>query len=239
MRALVVRRTLKRLAGLAVLAILLLIGAGAALFAVLRSTVPAASGTVAVAELKGPVEVIRDGEGVPHIFGTTLEDLCAALGFAHAQDRMWQMELLRRSGQGRLSEIFGERTLRTDIFLRALDLYGHAERSFAALPEESRALLEAYARGVNAFIGRETGFLGSRLSPEFVVLRHRPELWRPADSIVIVKLMALKLSANLQHEIARLSYAAQGLTSAEIADLMPGETSRSACFGASRSAIVQ
>ena len=70
----------------------------------------------------------------------------------HAQDRLWQMELQRRTGQGRLSEIFGERTFSTDVFLRTLDLYGHAERSLAALPDDAKRALEAYARGVNAFI---------------------------------------------------------------------------------------
>jgi penicillin amidase len=72
--------------------------------------------------------VVRDKEGVPHIFAKTTDDLYLALGFVHAQDRLWQMELQRRTGQGRLSEIFGERTFTTDVFLRTLDLYGHAER---------------------------------------------------------------------------------------------------------------
>ena len=81
-----------------------------------------------------------------------MEDMLCALGFLHAQDRLWQMELTRRTGQGRLSELFGERTFTTDVFLRTLDLYGYAERSLAALPPEARRNLEAYARGVNAFI---------------------------------------------------------------------------------------
>ena len=113
----------------------------------------------------------------------------------HAQDRLWQMELLRRAGQGRLSEIFGERTFATDVFLRTLDLYGHAERSLAALPPEARRTLEAYARGVNAFLERKIGWLEPRLPPEFLLLRHKPEPWRPADSVVGLKMMALQLSA--------------------------------------------
>ena len=88
-----------------------------------------ASGSLAIAGLSAPVEVVRDSEGVPHIFAKSMEDLLGALGFLHAQDRLWQMELTRRTGQGRLSEIFGERTFTTDVFLRTLDLYGHAERS--------------------------------------------------------------------------------------------------------------
>jgi penicillin amidase len=190
-------------------------------YALIRNTVPSPSGTLAIAGLSGPVEVVRDREGVPHIFARTADDLYTALGFVHAQDRLWQMELQRRTGQGRLSEVFGERTFRTDVFLRTLDLYGHAERSLAALPAEARSALEAYARGVNAYLTRRLGWLEPRLPPEFLLLQHRPEPWRAADSAVIIKLMALQLSTNLNHEILRLALAAQGLTSAEIEDLMP------------------
>ena len=149
------------------------------------------------------------------------DDLFCALGFLHAQDRLWQMELTRRAGQGRLSEIFGDRTFSTDVFLRTLDLYGHAERSQAVLSPEIRKSLEAYARGVNAFIGRKTGLLEPRLPPEFLLLRHEPEPWRVADSLVTAKMMALNLSTNLNHEMTRLALAAEGLTSAEIEDLLP------------------
>lgn len=213
--------SIRAVAALVAVVVALLFMAAASLVALLRNTVPSASGTISIAGLNAPVEVIRDREGVPHIFAETLADLVAALGFAHAQDRLWQMELVRRAGQGRLSEIFGERTLASDIFLRTLDLSGHAERSFAALPLESKALLEAYARGVNAFITQATGSLLPRLPPEFLLLRHNPEPWRPADSVLAIKVMAFTLGTNLEDEIARLNYAAAGLTSAEIADLMP------------------
>ena len=113
---------------------------------------PSPSGALAIAGLSAPVEVVRDREGVPHVFAGSTDDLFCALGFLHAQDRLWQMELTRRTGQGRLSEMFGERTFTTDVFLRTLDLYGHAERSLAVLSPEIRRNLEAYARGVNAFI---------------------------------------------------------------------------------------
>jgi penicillin amidase len=210
--------------GLVLLALIVVAGG----YALLRNTVPAPSGSLAIAELVAPVEVIRDREGVPHIFARNPDDLYAALGFAHAQDRLWQMELQRRTGQGRLSEIFGERTFNTDVFIRTLDLYGHSERSLAALPVEAKSALEAYARGVNAFIDRRVGWFEPRLPPEFLLLRHRPEAWRPADSVVVIKLMALQLSTNLNFETLRLTLAAQGLNSAEIEDLMPLEASDAA-----------
>lgn len=217
------KRILKWL-GIGLAALAVLVGAVAGLgYALLRNTVPASSGALAIAGLSAPVEVVRDQEGVPHIFAKTTDDLYMALGFVHAQDRLWQMELQRRTGQGRLSEIFGERTFTTDVFLRTLDLYGHTERSLAGLPAETRSALEAYARGVNAYLKRPVGQLELRLPPEFLLLRHEPEPWRPADSAVIAKLMALLLSMNLKHELMRLSLAGQGLSSAEIADLLPSD----------------
>jgi len=206
--------------GLAGLVALAVIAAGIG-YAALRNTVPSSKGTLAIPGLSETVEVVRDREGVPHIFAKTGNDLYMALGFVHAQDRLWQMEMQRRTGQGRLSEVFGERTFGADVFLRTLDLYGHAERSLSTLPAEATKALEAYARGVNAFLTRPLGLLEPRLPPEFILLRHQPEPWRPADSIVIVKLMALSLSMNINQEIQRLTLAAQGLTSAEIEDLMP------------------
>ncbi len=201
-------------------ALLLAVAIGV-VYGLLRNTVPSPSGTLVIAGLSAPVEVVRDREGVPHIFAKTTEDLYVALGFVHGQDRLWQMELQRRTGQGRLSEIFGERTFGTDVFLRTLDLYGHSERAIAGLPEDAKTALEAYARGVNAFMTRGIGWLEPRLPPEFLMLRHRPEAWQPADSVVVIKLMALQLSTNINHELLRLALAAQGLTSAEIEDLMP------------------
>ena len=206
--------------GLVLLALLGLAGG----YILLRNTVPSPSGTMAIAGLAQPVEVVRDREGVPHIFSKTIDDLYMALGFIHAQDRLWQMELQRRTGQARLSEIFGERTFTTDVFLRTLDLYGHSQRSVAALPSEAKSAAEAYARGVNAYINRGIGWLEPRLPPEFLFLRHSPEPWTVADSMVIAKLMALQLSTNLNFETLRLTLAAQGLAPAEIEDLMPRDS---------------
>jgi penicillin G amidase len=205
------------LGGLAVLGLLV----SGVVYVLLRNTVPSPSGALAIAGLSAPVEVVRDREDVAHIFARTPDDLYTALGFVHAQERLWQMEMQRRTAQGRLSEIFGERTFGADVFLRTLDLAGHAERSLAALPAEARSALDAYARGVNAFLKRRLGWLEPRLPIEFLLLQHRPEPWRPADSVGIIKLMALQLSMNLNHETLRLALAAQGLTSAEIEDLLP------------------
>ena len=177
------RRVLKWGGALTALLVVLATSLAGAGYAWLRATVPAASGALVLTVLRAPVTIIRDREDVPHIFATSRHDLLLALGFTHAQDRLWQMELSRRSGQGRLSEIFGEATFASDVFLRTLDLYGHAERSLAALTDEDRADLAAYAEGVNAFLERRRGWFEPRLPPEFLLLWHTPEPWRPADSI--------------------------------------------------------
>jgi penicillin amidase len=197
------------------------LAAAAGIYALGHATVAPLSGALPIPSLAAPVDIIRDQEGVPHILGATLEDLYTGLGMAHAQDRLWQMELMRRAAQGRLSEIFGERTINTDIFMRTLDLYGHAERALAALSNSDRAALAAYARGVNAWIERPTSLVDPKWPPEFLLLRYRPEAWRPADSLAILKIMALNLSTNMGHEITRLAFAARGFGPEEIEDLLP------------------
>ena len=194
----------------------------------LRKSVQPMTGEMAIAGLTAEATIVRDKDAIPHIIGATDADVYAAMGFAHAQDRLWQMEMSRRSIQGRLSEMFGERTLKTDIFLRTLNLHGLASQSVAYLAPEMRGALEAYARGVNAFINRETSLLEPQFSPEFflmppkfVLARHQPEPWTPADSISIIKLMQFQLSKNLSNESRRLKLAQRGFSPSEIDDLEP------------------
>lgn len=212
------RRWLRRLVlGLLLLPVVLLAMGGVLFW---RSITPL-SGQLTLAGLDRPVEVWLDREAVPHIFAARDEDGYAALGVLHAQNRLWQMELMRRAGQGRLSEIFGDTTLGRDIFVRTLDLYGAASRSFDKLSPRARAALEAYAAGVNAWMGRRTQWFEPRLAPEFALTWHTPEPWRPANSLVILKMMAVQLGRNLDKEIDRLTFAALGLSPAEIEDLVP------------------
>jgi len=183
---------------LACLLLLLLVLAGAGLWW-LRTGVPSEAGTVTLDGLSAPVRIYRDQHGIPTIFAENDGDAYFALGWLHAQDRLWQMELQRRVGAGRLAELVGEAGLRTDKFIRTLGLYHLAEADVAALAPETRAAFERYAAGVNAWIGGHAG----ALPPEFYLLRTRPEPWRPADTLVWSKLMALQLSANYRDEILR------------------------------------
>ncbi|MEM7473186.1 MAG: penicillin acylase family protein [Pseudomonadota bacterium] len=175
--------------------------------------------------LSGPVEIVRNNSGVPHIFGENDADVFRALGFAHAQDRLWQMTMLRRTAQGRLSELFGERTLSTDELLRRLDIYGHAQRSVAAQDAETREMLNAYSTGVNAWIRTVNSQALGRGAPEFFLFQPEIAPWQPADSIALVKLMAVQLSGSMAREVTR-ARASLLLSPERLADLLPDDPTR-------------
>lgn len=182
----------------------------------LRTSLPDYDGTVAVTGPSAPVEIVRDARAIPHIHAASRDDALFALGFAHAQDRLWQMEMLRRLGQGRLSEIAGEATLGVDRLVRTLGFYRLSEAIVEHMAPDARAALEAYAAGVNAYL--ETR--GGALPPEFVLTGIDPEPWRPADSIVWGKVMTLQLSGNWYGERLRLALA-RHLSAEQIDDLWP------------------
>ncbi len=173
-----------------------------------------------VAGITAPVEIIRDNANVPHITGASDEDVYFGLGFAHAQDRLWQMTMMRRTAQGRLSELFGPRTLKIDDLLRRFDLYTLSVKSLAAQDPETMAALQAYARGVNAWITEVNEGARGRGAPEFFMFSNQIAFWQPADSIAIGKLMALQLSGGLEQEVirARLSLA---LPEGRVLDILP------------------
>ncbi len=153
--------------------------------------------------LTAKVEIVRDNAGVPHIFGSNDTDVFFALGVAHAQDRLWQMTMLRRTAQGRLSELFGGQTLPIDKIMRRLDIYNLSLKSVSSQSPKTLNALNAYAKGVNAWLTEiNKGALG-RGAPEFFLFSNRIAPWQPADSIAIVKLMALQMSAHLEEEVLR------------------------------------
>ncbi|PSH69760.1 penicillin acylase family protein [Phyllobacterium brassicacearum] len=185
-----------------------------------RSVAPA-TGEISLADLSGPVTITRDKNAVPHISGNSIDDVLMALGFVHAQERLWQMEMNRMAGQGRLSEIFGDKTISTDRFIRSIGLYESAESSLASLGDPDRQKIEAYVRGINAFIASPGPVFGAKYSPEFVILGDSPEKWIAADVIVTLKLMSVTLAANIDDEVLRLKFARLGMSDAEITDLLP------------------
>ena len=175
-----------------------------------------------VAGISAPVEIVRNNDNVPHIFGKTDTDVYYALGFAHAQDRLWQMTMLRRTAQGRLSEIFGPSTVQVDELMRRLDLYGLALQSVSAQDPETLAALQAYSAGVNAWIGEINKGARGRGAPEFFVFEPEISAWAPADSIAILKLMALQLGKSAQNEVLRARVSLL-LSPERLADILPDD----------------
>jgi penicillin amidase len=177
----------------------------------------------ALTGLTAPVEVVRNNDSVPHVFGQTDEDVFFALGFVHAQDRLWQMTMLRRTAQGRLSELFGPATLQVDELIRRLDLYQLALDSVAAQDAPTLRALEAYAAGVNAWIGQVNAGARGRGAPEFWLFEPEISAWAPADSIAIVKLMALQMAGHAQAEVLRARVSLALGDAARLADILPDD----------------
>ncbi|WP_374645397.1 penicillin acylase family protein [Tabrizicola sp.] len=175
-----------------------------------------------LAGISAPVEIVRNNDNVPHILGKSDEDVFFALGFAHAQDRLWQMTMLRRTAQGRLSELFGQPTVKVDELMRRLDLYGLALQDVAAQDPDTLAALEAYSAGVNAWIGEINKGARGRGAPEFFLFEPEISAWAPADSIAILKLMALQLTSSAQTEILRARVSLL-LAPERLADLLPDD----------------
>lgn len=172
-----------------------------------------------IVDLAGPQQQItieRDEHGIPTITAASEDDAYFALGYVHAQDRLFQMEFMRRLGAGRLAEVVGKSALVSDRFMRTLGLYRHATANFDTLDGTTQRILERYADGVNAWLeGR------SRPLPvEFQLLMFEPEPWTPADSLVWQKLMSLSLAGNWREELLRVELL-QSLTPERVAQLWP------------------
>lgn len=169
----------------------------------LSQSLPDYSKTVEFSHVTEEIEIVRDTANVPHIFGKNDQDTLFALGYVHAQDRLWQMTMLRRTAQGRLSELFGAETLTVDMVVRRLGIYSASRASLSALRPDTMAKLEAYAKGVNARLEEiNLGNLG-RGAPELFLFSNFIAPWSPTDSLAIIKLMGLQLSSHLESEVLR------------------------------------
>ncbi len=192
------------------------VAGGGLIAAITASGQPQLSGTVVIPGLDEAVEVSRDASGVTHITAGTEHDLFLAQGWIHASERLWQMEIYRRIGAGRLSELFGESQVATDSFIRTVNWRGAAQRDLGALSAASRALLQAYSDGINAYMDGHPSALGT----SFVVAGLlggegeplgglRPEPWAPLDTLTFAKLQAWSLGGNVDTEIFRMLADAQ------------------------------
>ena len=172
--------------------------------------------------IKNNVEIIRDSSNIPHIFSTNDNDAFFALGYAHAQDRFWQLNILRRSAQGRLSELFGQKTFELDEFIRRLDLYELARSSVEYQSDDTKSILKAYSNGINKRVKEINNKALGRGSPEMFLYPNEFSFWQPADSIAIFKLLSLKMTGHIDAEItyakALLSLNNQEMLSALLPD---------------------
>jgi penicillin amidase len=167
------------------------------------------------------IEVVRDTANVPHIFADQDEDVFFGLGYVHAQDRLWQMSMMRRTAQGRLSEIFGPDTVHIDTYMRHLDLYSTAVRSLSVQSPETLAALNAYARGVNARLHEINTSARGRGAPEMFLFNAPFATWQPADSLVMLKLMSVTLSSHITREIRRAKVSLALPDPERIVDILP------------------
>src|SRR5262249_12595560 len=185
------------------LTLLILVGGGIIWWLFFRP-LPQVDGTASLPGLQNQVTVERDGWGVPHLRATSLADMAEAQGYVMAQDRLWQMDLLRRVARGQLSEILGSLTVPVDEHFRTLRFGPAAERDAALLDDESRTVMEAYSRGVNKFIEQHQ----KNLPVEFRLLKYQPQPWRPSDSLVIGAYMYETLTETWEEEFHRAQVAA-------------------------------
>ena len=195
-----------------------------AIFAVVttRKSFPETSGEVTLSGLHGKVDIKRDDKGIPQVYADDPEDLFFAQGYAHAQDRFFEMDFRRHVTSGRLAELFGKSALETDKVVRTLGWRRVAEQELAKLDDKTRRLLTSYAQGVNSYI---EGKSSSKLSLEYAVLSltgpdYRPEPWQPADSLAWIKAMAWDLRSNMSDEITRTLSTAK-LTPDQVDELYP------------------
>ncbi|MBU3742366.1 MAG: penicillin acylase family protein [Candidatus Kapabacteria bacterium] len=162
-------------------------------------------GEHATAKVRDTVEIFRNAFGIPHIVAATLDDAVFAQGYAHAQDRLWQMDLYRRIGRGRVAEVTGPEAVSVDVFMRTLGIADIARRQLAAISAPSRAALEAYARGVNAYLDENA----ENLAFEFDALGYTPDHWSAEDCLIVGRMIAFELSLGFWSDIAYAQIAAQ------------------------------
>jgi penicillin amidase len=191
-----VRTALRFLVWTAAIVVVLL---GTAIWWFVYRPLPPLDGSISLPGLKSEVTVERDKWGIPHIRAASVEDLAEAQGFVTAEDRLWQMDLLRRAARGQLSEVLGPATLEIDKDFRALNFSRAAEVDMQMMSPEVRRVMEAYARGVNHFMELRS----NRLPIEFTLLHYQPKPWQPSDSLVLACYMYRTLTDTRQEELRR------------------------------------
>ncbi len=198
---------------------ILLAGFGILGYILLRQTLPNAQIVLHTAAVHDSVFIYRDASGIPLILARSEHDAFFALGYLHAQDRIWQMDLFRRFGKGELAEILGAELLPVDYTMRLLQLRSLAEQMLQRLDTTARAALEAYTKGINTFLQTET------LPIEFAILRYTPQPWSLLDCLILARLMGWELNVSYWTDLA-FGAIAERIGVARAAQLFPPLPSR-------------
>lgn len=180
----------KILIGLGITFVIVLIAAWLFVNKMITKSFPKEKGVIEVTSIKSEIKIYRDDFGIPYIEAQDEDDLFFALGFVHAQDRMWQMDLLRRAGTGKLSEIFGTKTIKFDIMFRTIGFAELAKKLYQNSSEDTKRICSAYSDGVNAYLGSLEG----NYQIEFDLLGYKPKQWEPWQCFIIARLMAWELN---------------------------------------------
>ncbi len=186
------------LLGISVVVLLLAITGFLYVYITIQKALPTTDGAARLEGLSTSATVTRDKYGVPHIMAANVEDLYAAQGYVHAQDRLFQMFYYRQLGEGKLAEVFGPPAAYPDIFLRTIGLRRAAEAEWKQMSPEVQKAVQAYSRGVNAFLHTHS----DSLPLEFTLLGAKVADWQPVDTIAFGKVMAWDLSGNWDQELA-------------------------------------
>lgn len=182
----------KILLGLSISFIIIFIVAGAIFYNMLSSSLPAYQGIITSSKIISDIEIYRDSFAVPYIFAENDNDAAFALGYVHAQERLFTMDFIRRAGEGRLSEILGDEAVPFDNMFRTVGIKRNILRNYSRIDPSVISLLQSYSDGVNAYIEERKG----NYSIEFDVLGYQPEKWKPLHSLIIIKMMAWELNMS-------------------------------------------
>jgi len=210
------KKWLKTLIGISGTIIFLAVGVFSYSWLMLKSNLPEYEGKENVAGLNRRVEVFRDNYAVPYIYAKSQFDAAFSVGYLHAQERMFQMDIMRRAGAGKLSEVLGRETIKFDKMFRTLQINSVAKKALTSLDADTKKMLEAYSNGVNEYIRLHP----EKLGVEFDILNYLPEKWKPEHSFVISKLLAWELNISWWIDVS-FSNLLQRFSKEKLKDILP------------------
>ncbi len=207
---------LKITIGVTISLLIILVVSGIVFYNILNSSLPKYEGEISNSEVSADVQIYRDSMAIPYIIAQTEEDAVFALGYVHAQDRLFTMDIIRRAGEGRLSEVMGEKSIPFDKMFRTVGLKRIVEQNLRKIDAKSLNLLKAYSKGVNLYIKNSEG----KYPAEFDVLGYDPEEWKPQHSLMVGRMMAWELNISWWIDFS-FSYLLQKFGEKKILEILP------------------